>query len=73
MKKYIVLINVKGNYNARKNANDIEDGNYLDKGALADEIEGDFEVMELTDFMELVNNDEFYEELYFISYVNLQN
>jgi len=72
MKTKIVLIKVYGNDNARKNAEDIEQGYYLDMASLADEIEGEFEVKSLSDFMDSVNNQEFLPDEYYISYVNIQ-
>ena len=82
MKTFIVLIPVEDNTNARKSCEYIENRVYtVDKvtpGQVYKEIEKDLEgrgvpvgieVWNISDFMELVNNEEFNDTLYFLSYV----
>ena len=77
----IVLIPVEGNINARHNCEDIENTTYvLDKvtdNNIFKEVEKDLsedepkgiEVWNISDFMDLVNDEEFYPNNYFMSYV----
>lgn len=84
-KTFIVLIPLENNRNARKQCEDIENTNFDIGGAVqatAYDVllqvnillglnEGsDIEVETLTDFMDRVNNEEFNQDNYFISYVN---
>ena len=81
MKTFIVLIPVNGNLNARHNCEDIENTTYqladVTERNIFKEVEKDLiedrpklmEVWNISDFMELVNDQEFNHENYFMSYV----
>ena len=75
MATHIVLIPVS-NHNARKACENIEGRHYDQCDALAhdlkhnEKVEG-FEWAEMTDFMDMVNNEEFKQEDWYISYVTI--
>ena len=76
MKTKIVLIPITDDTRTgRKDAEGIENSTFEDKQQLADTFFGGdvnlFRIVELTDFMDMCNNQELYLDDYWVSYVNI--